>query len=106
MASRKSAATNDVAESGAGPCGNPGNAFDITGHRGCARQRSENRSGRIRQQRPPHARYFSILDEPALLAHSDQGADVVEEIHEQEGKQNFQKPQMDGAAKIKLQKSR
>ena len=57
-------------------------------------------------ERPSDARYFSVLDESALLAHSHQGAHVVEEIHKQEGKQDFQKPEMDGAAKIKLQKSR
>ena len=94
-----------VAESGAGPCGDSGDALDVTGHRGGARQRSENRSGRIGQQRPSDARYFSVLDESALLAHSYQGAYVVEEVHEQKGKQDFQKPKMDGAAKIKLQKS-
>ena len=65
----------------------------------------QDRAARIGQKRPAHARYFSVLDESALLANSDQGAYVVEEIHEQKGKQDFQKPEMDGSAKIKLQKS-
>src|SRR5204862_7187443 len=88
------------------PHRNASDAFDITRNRGGAGQRSKNCTRRIGQQSAPVARYLSILDESALLAHTNQCAHVIEEIYKQKGKQNFEEAEMDGAAKIKLQECR
>src|ERR1700676_109972 len=94
---------DDVAEAGAGAGGDPGGAFDVAGDRGGPRERADHGAEGVGEQGAAGAREFAVTEKAALFADADQGADVVEEIDEEENEDELAEADFCGAAEIELE---
>src|SRR6202030_3104627 len=78
-------------------------AFDITGNRGGSRKGAGYRAECIREQGPARARESSVAQKSALFTNAHQRAHIVEEVHEEEHKDELAEPEMGCRTQVQFQ---
>ena len=100
----KQQAGDDCGNAGAASGGDSGGRLDVAGDGRGAGERAEDGGGGVGEEDFVQPRDGVVFgDEAGALRDGDQGADVVEEVDEQEDEDDLQRVQAEGAADVEVE---